>query len=511
MDYRFNPFDVSGSMEQAALSETGRGLSIADPITAYLDRDQIDPRLPSEPQSSLEWSGSLGYPRFGETSSLAIWGEQPPGLVIGTKQEALPTITEEDIQKGGVLTPGPDADASEKIKASYENRSRNIGNPSGQIKVPEMPTMKEQSQRIQQEQSKQILFDQTKIPAWHESSSFYNGLLSMGLNLLAGNDIATAFNQGAQVFDRNFGIEKRQAWAEDLRAYGYDDLEIMKYIETGDNKVLTDPMERKRQARRDAMEEAKLRQMEYETSPEMQQYQMEKDQFTMGMQVRNAEQAQANADRAYALQEAQFMEQKRANTAREKADAAKTAAGGKYDPSRATAENHFYRAQSGLKNYNEVSKRTGGNIVRDRMFVPNWLDNTANAKVVDLALSGDPVSIDIARKMGGNDVVETLLAEKEWLSPVMRKDSGAAVSHSEWNNMGNIYFPRPNDSPEKLAMKAQAREVVTMSMNPNASPELRRAVDAFSNGALPALRLVNGQAYAGDGKGRWKPIPMSNF
>jgi len=48
-------------------------------------------------------------------------------------------------------------------------------------------------------------------------------------------------------------------------------------------------------------------------------------------------------------------------------------------------------------------------------------------------------------------------AAKEWLAPVLREDSGAAVNESEYLYYEDIYIPRPEDGPEVLAQKAQAR------------------------------------------------------
>ena len=48
-------------------------------------------------------------------------------------------------------------------------------------------------------------------------------------------------------------------------------------------------------------------------------------------------------------------------------------------------------------------------------------------------------------------------AAKEWLAPVLRKDSGAAVNESEYGYYEDIYIPRPEDGPEVLAQKAAAR------------------------------------------------------
>jgi hypothetical protein len=48
-------------------------------------------------------------------------------------------------------------------------------------------------------------------------------------------------------------------------------------------------------------------------------------------------------------------------------------------------------------------------------------------------------------------------AAKEWLAPVLRKDTGAAVTDSEFIYYTQIFIPSPEDDPQTLAQKAQAR------------------------------------------------------
>lgn len=152
------------------------------------------------------------------------------------------------------------------------------GTGVGMPKMPEMPSMKEMQGQAQSLEAKRVSFDQSKIPKWYDSQSFNMGLLSFGLNLLSGNDWATSFNQAGQVFDKGFGKEKRAAWADDLRAQGYDDHEIQAYIETGDNKVLSDPAEKKFREQQYQLGAAQLQKAQYESSPEYQAYQRaEKD------------------------------------------------------------------------------------------------------------------------------------------------------------------------------------------------------------------------------------------
>lgn len=51
-----------------------------------------------------------------------------------------------------------------------------------------------------------------------------------------------------------------------------------------------------------------------------------------------------------------------------------------------------------------------------------------------------------------------LQAAKEWLAPILRKDTGAAVTDSELATYMDIYIPRFEDSPAVMKQKAEARQ-----------------------------------------------------
>lgn len=57
-----------------------------------------------------------------------------------------------------------------------------------------------------------------------------------------------------------------------------------------------------------------------------------------------------------------------------------------------------------------------------------------------------------------------LQAAKEWLAPVLRRDTGAAVTDGELITYGDIYIPMPTDSPAVIAQKAEARRVAEQAL-----------------------------------------------
>lgn len=55
-------------------------------------------------------------------------------------------------------------------------------------------------------------------------------------------------------------------------------------------------------------------------------------------------------------------------------------------------------------------------------------------------------------------------AERNFVNAVLRRESGAAISPSEFNSAEKQYFPRPGDTPEVLAQKKANRDQVRASL-----------------------------------------------
>lgn len=410
----------------------------------------------------------------------------------GTPSDQAPEPVEEF---QGVLMPDPQQDPAGAIKALAVNRSAGVGNGVGLTPPPQAPKMKQVSMDVQEQEGKQVMFDQNKIPRPMESNAFNMGLMSFGLNLLSGNDWATAFNQAGTHFDQAYGREKREAWRQDLINQGFDAHEIERYVETGDNKVLSDPMQKKMQQQQYKLGQAQLAKAQYESSDEFMQHQQDRQNWQDQMTLKQMENQQMFQNENLKIAQAQLglSEQKLQMEARNAA--AKAAAAPKYNESLSKAENHYLRARQGLSNYQETEKRMDidyGSQSAAKKF--------ADAATIDMIFSGNAKAEAMAR-MVNHDAAEIVNAEREWLAPVLRKDSGAAISQGEWKTTGEVYFPRPGDSQERIAQKQQSREVATLAMDPQAPESIKQANRLYSQGQLKALRLVNGQVYANDGKG----------
>jgi hypothetical protein len=79
-------------------------------------------------------------------------------------------------------------------------------------------------------------------------------------------------------------------------------------------------------------------------------------------------------------------------------------------------------------------------------------------------------------------------AQRDFINAVLRRESGAAISPSEFENARKQYFPAMGDSPEVIAQKAQARALSTAGIKaevPKGAPNLLQDLEA--NGKRSAV------------------------
>lgn len=78
-------------------------------------------------------------------------------------------------------------------------------------------------------------------------------------------------------------------------------------------------------------------------------------------------------------------------------------------------------------------------------------------------------------------------AQRDFINAVLRKESGAAISQSEFDNAAKQYFPQPDDSPQVIAQKARNRRTVIDAMKRSAGPALeeRAAGGPDTGGDVP--------------------------
>jgi hypothetical protein len=96
------------------------------------------------------------------------------------------------------------------------------------------------------------------------------------------------------------------------------------------------------------------------------------------------------------------------------------------------------------------------------------------------------------------DVQAQKQAERNFVNAVLRKESGAVISDSEFKNAERQYFPRSGDSKEVLAQKAANRALVIESFRNLAGPAWENAggspgLNEDEEAELRALEALEGQ------------------
>jgi hypothetical protein len=77
-------------------------------------------------------------------------------------------------------------------------------------------------------------------------------------------------------------------------------------------------------------------------------------------------------------------------------------------------------------------------------------------------------------------------AKRDFVNAVLRRESGAAISSSEFENAYKQYFPQPGDSKEKIAEKAKNRQDTIAGIAGGGGPNYRPQFTFGPNGELVA-------------------------
>jgi hypothetical protein len=88
-------------------------------------------------------------------------------------------------------------------------------------------------------------------------------------------------------------------------------------------------------------------------------------------------------------------------------------------------------------------------------------------------------------------------AAQDWIRAKLRKESGAAIGVDEMKQEFATYFPQVNDTPEKIAQKAEARRVVTLGMQKSAGRAYQPYVPPPTEPTTPAATATKRMIWDG--------------
>jgi len=121
--------------------------------------------------------------------------------------------------------------------------------------------------------------------------------------------------------------------------------------------------------------------------------------------------------------------------------------------------------------YSEDMRKAGGFALRaaeaDKIVSdPNV--SAAGASLKENLKASAPLGL--GNYLVSNDYQKYDQAQRDFVNAVLRRESGAAISASEFENARKQYFPQPGDGPDVLDQKARNRQLAVESLHQSADP-----------------------------------------
>jgi len=92
-------------------------------------------------------------------------------------------------------------------------------------------------------------------------------------------------------------------------------------------------------------------------------------------------------------------------------------------------------------------------------------------------------------------------AKSQFITGLLRKDSGAVINKDEFARYDKEFFPQPGDSPDVIAQKKEARSVATEAMKKSAGPSYKSPA-ASTRPQSTESKTINGKTYIKQ-NGQW--------
>lgn len=388
--------------------------------------------------------------------------------------------TAKAVVEPGIVAPDPGMDPVGHLAAKNANISEGKGNLYGMVEPAPDTTLTDTREAVFKDMGQEMVMEtQEDLEPWYKSGTFYRGLVSFGLNLLAGNDIGAAFNNAGQYYDSERGRELREMWRDDLLAKGYDMTEIQEYIDTGKDDVLTDPMEKAQQYQQYQLGQYALgkAQREEQYAPEDRAWEIEDRQIKRDEAKENRE-----------FKRAQRSEQQQLASLRAKVLEGKLAGGqagqaGQDDPSYGDFDQPLSKETSDTRRWSNLWNRARGQAISyfDEFGTGSGADIDLIDEMIRDAGVSESTKLDDGtwnRMLSKLNPEQRSQIEKQMavVVPILRGDSGAAISAQEYRTALNTYFGRRGDSEKNLNSKEKELVAAIEGMNPRMSAAFRTAM-----------------------------------
>jgi hypothetical protein len=132
-----------------------------------------------------------------------------------------------------------------------------------------------------------------------------------------------------------------------------------------------------------------------------------------------------------------------------------------------------------------------------------------NKYIAERAVPTNVFGISLGGIGKSNEIKQQEQAERNFINAILRRESGAAISPSEFESAAIQYFPQPGDSTEVLAQKKANRQVAIQGFSVAAGAGEARLNDRMGN--VTPISSTNGEILVMDRNGQLGYLPAGEF
>ena len=150
----------------------------------------------------------------------------------------------------------------------------------------------------------------------------------------------------------------------------------------------------------------------------------------------------------------------------------------------------FVQGESAGKPMTEAQSKNIGFYKRSQDAL-KLFDPVADSLVDALGAVAERDPTGVTRYLQSDEYQQAQVLGKDFLAPILRKDTGAAVTPSEWVFYKAIYIPEVGDNPAKLAEKKAARSRAVEAMRIGLEPSQIVKLEGVDPATAPGLEPVS--------------------
>ena len=147
----------------------------------------------------------------------------------------------------------------------------------------------------------------------------------------------------------------------------------------------------------------------------------------------------------------------------------------------------FVQGESAGKPMTEAQSKNIGFYKRSQDAL-KLFDPVADSLVDSFAALAEMDPTGVTRYLQSDEYQQAQVLGKDFLAPILRKDTGAAVTPSEWVFYKAIYIPEVGDNPAKLAEKKAARARAVEAMRIGLEPSQIVKLEGVDPSTAPGLK-----------------------